>query len=545
MMWPHEVGLEPGGVRKERNLALGVSLALHAVVFVALMEAPGVQLPRASESEYKQAIAGKEEKLIWYKFRRELPRVTPPAAKKDTRPLRAETIAKQAIVSSPKDAPKRDRMVWAPVPPVVAPPPLESPNVLAIKLPGQPFVAPPDVVKTPTAKVDLPPAPALQPLNAATAQVQLHLPPKPFAAPQAQPKLTPTPVPLAAEAPQLASSLVPGAPGTVPAAKLPPKPFAPPAGSKFTPSAVPLAAEAPQLVAGLASAAPATLPGAAQKLPPRPFTAPPGSTRAASVAQPGLEGPPNSTELNVAIVGLNPLERATALPSAPSPASFSAGPKLNPNGAVSEGSGKGLSVPDLFVRGAPQNKPDLIAQAHAAPTSAETLRAAMRNGEPFTTVREAPQSTYQTIPPATSTRVAMAPDPRFNGRDVFMMAIQMPNLTSYSGSWLMWYADRTAREAGLAPIAAPVPHRKVDPKYVPAAVEERVEGKVTLGCVVDREGKVSGVELIRGIDSRLNQTAQEALAKWEFYPATRDGLPIEVDVLVEIPFKLAPKPTRR
>jgi TonB family protein len=126
-----------------------------------------------------------------------------------------------------------------------------------------------------------------------------------------------------------------------------------------------------------------------------------------------------------------------------------------------------------------------------------------------------------------------------------MMAIQMPNLTSYSGSWLMWYADRTAREAGLAPIAAPVPHRKVDPKYIPSAVQERVEGKVTLGCVVDREGRVSGVELIRGIDNRLNQSALEALAKWEFYPATRNGLPIEVDVLVEIPFTLAPLPPRR
>ena len=50
-----------------------------------------------------------------------------------------------------------------------------------------------------------------------------------------------------------------------------------------------------------------------------------------------------------------------------------------------------------------------------------------------------------------------------------MMAIQMPNLTSYSGSWLMWYADRTAREAGLAPVAPPVAHRKVDPKYIAAA----------------------------------------------------------------------------
>jgi len=185
---------------------------------------------------------------------------------------------------------------------------------------------------------------------------------------------------------------------------------------------------------------------------------------------------------------------------------------------VSDGAGKGLSVPDLFVRGPQQNKPDLVAQAYAAPTSKETLRAAMRNGEPVMTVRVPAESDPHTPAPDAATRVSGAPDPRFNGRDVFMMAIQMPNITSYSGSWLMWYADRTAREAGLAPIAAPVPHRKVDPKYVATAAEERVQGTVTLACVVDTEGKVSGVEIIRGIDSRLNQSARDALAKWEFYP---------------------------
>jgi len=38
---------------------------------------------------------------------------------------------------------------------------------------------------------------------------------------------------------------------------------------------------------------------------------------------------------------------------------------------------------------------------------------------------------------AGAVRVSNAPEKRFNGRDVYMMAIQMPNLTSYSGSWLM------------------------------------------------------------------------------------------------------------
>jgi len=144
-------------------------------------------------------------------------------------------------------------------------------------------------------------------------------------------------------------------------------------------------------------------------------------------------------------------------------------------------------------------------------------------------------------PHGAATQVSGAPDPRFNGRDVFMMAIQMPNITSYSGSWLMWYADHTLRQTGLSPISPPVAHRKVDPKYIATAVEERVEGRVTLGCVIDKQGLVRGVELIRGLDDRLNQSAKEALSKWEFYPATRKGEPVEVDVLVEIPFHLQPR----
>jgi TonB family protein len=190
---------------------------------------------------------------------------------------------------------------------------------------------------------------------------------------------------------------------------------------------------------------------------------------------------------------------------------------------------------------------ELLAGAYVAPTSSETLRAAMLRGEPVMTVHvgPAPASAPEAHPGPGAAKVSSAPDPRMNGRDIYMMAIQMPNLTSYSGSWLLWYADRTAREAGLAPLSPPVAHRKVDPKYTPAAVQDRAEGRVQLACVIDKEGNVSGIELLRGADARLNQSAQEALSKWQFYPATRDGAPVDVDVVVEIPFTLAPPPPRR
>jgi TonB family protein len=508
-------------------------MGLHAAAFWTFLQAPALRLPRPGESEYRQKIAGKEEKIVYYKFRHELPQVTPPKTATARLPVRAETKAKQTIVSSAKNAPKAPRMVWTPAP-EMAPTPRELPNLLAVKLPDPPPRVPDLKPATPLVAAQLPPA---------------ALPPKPF-----------TPPPPSAPKPRLAAAprLAPDAPSLearelhaalVPLAKLPPKAYVAPtqAPRPVIARAVTLA-DAPQLAAVAAPSSASAIPYSA-KLPPKPFTPPSGAASRQPVATSGkghaLEPPPldavsNSRDLNIAIVGLNPNDKASILPSAPSPAQFSAGPVVRPNGADAEGGGKSLSVPGLFVRGrnvGKEKKPDLIAQAYAAPTSEQNLRAALSRGEPMVPahIEPAPDSR------AAATKVSGAPDSRFNGRDVFMMAIQMPNVTSYSGSWLMWYSDHTLHEAGLAPIAPPVPHRKVDPKYIATAVAERVEGRVTLGCVIDRQGHVSGVELIRGIDDRLNRSAEEALSKWEFFPATRKGEPVEVDVLVEIPFRLEPR----
>jgi protein TonB len=68
-----------------------------------------------------------------------------------------------------------------------------------------------------------------------------------------------------------------------------------------------------------------------------------------------------------------------------------------------------------------------------------------------------------------------------------------------------------------------------------------VEGKVRLAAVIRKNGHVDTVELLQHLDNRLDHSAEEALAKWEFAPALRDGTPIEVDAVFEIPFHLAPR----
>jgi TonB family protein len=147
-------------------------------------------------------------------------------------------------------------------------------------------------------------------------------------------------------------------------------------------------------------------------------------------------------------------------------------------------------------------------------------------------------------PPAAaeSARTVKAPDPRLEGRAVYTISIQMPNVTSFSGSWLVWFAERRPLTGNPpADIESPVALRKVDPKYYRDAVSDRVEGTVRLFAVIRKDGQVDGIEILRGIDSRLDRSAAEALAKWQFQPAKRGGIPVDVDAVFEVPFRLAPR----
>ena len=120
------------------------------------------------------------------------------------------------------------------------------------------------------------------------------------------------------------------------------------------------------------------------KAPTRPFTAPAAAKGGAAGKVALVDDPApnvelaNSRDLNVAAIGLNPADVPIRMPESSSAAQFSAGPKLRPDGANAAGEGKGLTVPDLYVRGDKDKKTELLADAFAAPTSSRTLRAAAR-----------------------------------------------------------------------------------------------------------------------------------------------------------------------
>jgi len=86
-------------------------------------------------------------------------------------------------------------------------------------------------------------------------------------------------------------------------------------------------------------------------------------------------------------------------------------------------------------------------------------------------------------------------------------------------------------------LTGPSPLHKVDPKYPPALRNERVEGDVMLYAVIRKDGSVDSIQLVHGIDDQLDQNAMQALARWRFRPAERQGEPVELEAIVHIPFR--------
>ena len=121
------------------------------------------------------------------------------------------------------------------------------------------------------------------------------------------------------------------------------------------------------------------------------------------------------------------------------------------------------------------------------------------------------------------------------------MQIDMPNLNSATGSWILNFTElRTSLDAPHVPagdLNAPTPIRKVDPKYPPTLINEHVEGEVVLYAVIRRDGSVDSIQLVRGLDEDLDKNAMNALSQWKFRPATKQGEPVDLEAIVHIPFR--------
>jgi TonB family protein len=148
--------------------------------------------------------------------------------------------------------------------------------------------------------------------------------------------------------------------------------------------------------------------------------------------------------------------------------------------------------------------------------------------------------------PETKSELSEAERAVFGSRKVYSLSLNMPNLNSAGGSWIIRFAalkpDSTpsSGEAAAGELSSPVATRKVDPAYPLELMRHNVGGTVILHAVILADGTVGTVRVLRSVDERLDQFAREAIAKWQFQPATKSGAPVAVEATFSIPFQ----PTR-
>lgn len=93
--------------------------------------------------------------------------------------------------------------------------------------------------------------------------------------------------------------------------------------------------------------------------------------------------------------------------------------------------------------------------------------------------------------------------------------------------------NQVMRVASLVDVAT----RKVSPNYPPMARSARVGGVVKVEVVVDEQGEVSEVKTTEGPEL-LRRAAADAVRRWKFKPATRDGQPVRMSGFVNFNFAL-------
>jgi TonB family protein len=139
---------------------------------------------------------------------------------------------------------------------------------------------------------------------------------------------------------------------------------------------------------------------------------------------------------------------------------------------------------------------------------------------------------------------SLPPEKILSGKEVFTLRVDMPNLTSASGSWILNFAqlddNLPVYQRPKGKLSGPIPLRKVDPKYPQSAIKQRIDGEVILYAIIRKDGHVDSIQLVRGVDPLLDQNAMEALSRWEFRPATREGQPVDLEAVVHIPFHFKP-----
>jgi TonB family protein len=77
-----------------------------------------------------------------------------------------------------------------------------------------------------------------------------------------------------------------------------------------------------------------------------------------------------------------------------------------------------------------------------------------------------------------------------------------------------------------------------DPPYSKKAREKKLQGQVWLSIIVGTDGTTRDVKVSKSLGLGLDEEAVKAVQTWKFNPATLEGTPVAVHLVVSVDFHL-------
>jgi TonB family protein len=211
------------------------------------------------------------------------------------------------------------------------------------------------------------------------------------------------------------------------------------------------------------------------------------------------------------------------------------------NSASTGGTAPASGLPPGIRIGEPSAPPS--STASSGPDSAGMMASITVDRHPIASLPPARVDTTNRKPATLSEREPTDTERKvFGPRRFYQMTLNMPNLNSAGGSWIVRFAELKDGPT-QGELFSPLLTVKADPAYPSELQRENIHGTVTLYAIIHSDGSVRDIRVLDGADDRLDQYAREALARCRFEPALKDGVPVALEAVVAIPFrprKLAP-----
>jgi len=76
------------------------------------------------------------------------------------------------------------------------------------------------------------------------------------------------------------------------------------------------------------------------------------------------------------------------------------------------------------------------------------------------------------------------------------------------------------------------------PEYADGPRRKKIQGAVLVSMIVNPDGRVRDPQVLSSLDKDLDKKAVECVSKWKFNPATKDGQPVAMRLVVQVNFHL-------